>query len=157
MGVVYRKKKAAPTQQVYLTPEEIKSRYTDWFDPSPHPRPAWDGLQVSWGERAFCNPPWCNIRPWVEKALHERDEGCAVHMLIPPATSTATWHDLIFPQASQIIFLRRYTPYLRVSDGKTVAMPSCIVTFDWQTSQPTQRVQTWPLQIVSNQTYKAHS
>ena len=130
MGVVYRKKKAAPTQQVYLTPEDIKSRYTDWFDPSPHPRPAWDGLQVSWGKRAFCNPPWCNIRPWVEKALQERDKGCVVHMLIPPATSTATWHDLIFPQASQIIFLRRYTPYLRVSDGKTVAMPSCIVTFD---------------------------
>ena len=51
-------------------------------------------------------------------------------MLIPPATSTATWHDLIFPQATRIIFLRRYTPYLRVSDGKTVAMPSCIVTFD---------------------------
>ena len=34
MGLVYHKKKAAPTQQVYLTPEEIKSRYTDWFDPS---------------------------------------------------------------------------------------------------------------------------
>ena len=83
MGVVYRKKKAAPTQQVYLTPEDIKSRYTDWFDPSPHPRPAWDGLQVSWGERAFCNPPWCNIRPWVEKALQERDKGCVVHMLTP--------------------------------------------------------------------------
>ena len=129
MGVVYRKKKAAPTQQVYLTPEDIKSRYTDWFDPCPYPKPAWDGLQVSWGERVFCNPPWGNIRPWVEKALQERDKGCVVHMLIPPATSTATWHYLVFPKASKTIFLRRYTPYLRVSDGKTVAMPSCIVTF----------------------------
>ena len=142
MGVVDRKKKTAPTQQVYLSPPDIKSRYVDWFDPCPHLRPAWDGLEVSWGQHAFVNPPWGNIRPWVEKALLERDKGCVVHMLIPPATSTATWRDLIFPQSSQIIFLRRYTPYLRVSDGKTVAMPSCIATFDGQTSQPTQRVQT---------------
>mgnify|MGYP001464948791 CR=1 FL=1 len=135
MGV-YRKTKTPATQQVYLTPQDIKGRYTDWFDPCPHPRPVWDGLQVSWGEHAFCNPPWGNIRPWVEKALQERERenGCVVHMLLPPATSTATWHDLIFPQATRIIFLRRYTPYLRVSDGKTVAMPSCIVTFDGQTS-----------------------
>ena len=125
-------KKAAPTQQVYLTPPDIKGRYADWFDPCPHPRSEWDGLQVSWGERAFCNPPWCDIRPWVQKALEERDKGCVVHMLLPPATSTATWHDLIFPQATQVLFLRIYTPYLRVSDGKTVAMPSCIVTFDGQ-------------------------
>ena len=67
---VYRKKKAAPTEQVYLTPLHIKGHYADWFDPCPHPHPPWDGLELSWGDRAFCNPPWCNIRPWVEKALY---------------------------------------------------------------------------------------
>ena len=66
----------------------------------------------------------------VEKPLEERDKGCVVHMLIPQATNTATWRDLVFPKASQLILLRRYTPYLRVNDGQTVVMPSCIVTFD---------------------------
>ena len=79
MGVVYRKKKVAPTQQVYLTPENIKSRYTDWFDLAPYPKPDWDGLEVSWGVHAFCNPPWGNIRPWVEQALLERERLCSTH------------------------------------------------------------------------------
>ncbi len=34
------------------------------------------GLAQSWaGERVWCNPPYSNIRPWVEKAWQEWDQG----------------------------------------------------------------------------------
>jgi hypothetical protein len=36
-----------------------------------------DGLVQSWGSnRVWCNPPYSNIRPWVEKAWAEHRGGC---------------------------------------------------------------------------------
>ena len=116
-------------EQEYLTPECIASKYIDFFDPCPFPRPEWNGLQVEWGEKAFVNPPFRNVRPWVEKAITESQKGCLVHMLIPPAVSTLAWHELIFPKAQEIIFLRRYVPYVRMQDKTTITLPSCIVIF----------------------------
>lgn len=56
-----------------------------------------DGLAQSWeGERVWCNPPYSNIRPWVEKAWQERAE--LVVMLLPAnRTEQGWWHDLIEP------------------------------------------------------------
>lgn len=37
--------------------------------------PEQNGLTQSWnGERVFCNPPYSNIRPWIEKAWLEREK-----------------------------------------------------------------------------------
>lgn len=39
------------------------------------PRHCTDGLSESWaGERVWCNPPFSDVRPWVEKAW----AGCAL-------------------------------------------------------------------------------
>ena len=67
-------------EQIFLTPESIMSKYEGWYDPCPHPRHSgFDGLEVAWGQKAFVNPPWGNIRPWVEKALLERGKGCCAY------------------------------------------------------------------------------
>jgi phage N-6-adenine-methyltransferase len=56
-----------------------------------------DGLAHSWkGERVWCNPPYSDIRPWVEQAGRECAE--LVVMLLPSnRTEQAWWQDLIEP------------------------------------------------------------
>lgn len=56
-----------------------------------------DGLAQSWsGERVWCNPPYSNIRPWVEKAsLLEAD--LAVLLLPANRTEQGWWQDLVEP------------------------------------------------------------
>lgn len=48
-----------------------------------------DGLKQSWaGERVWCNPPYSNVRGWVEKAWHEMDAGCELVVMLAPANRT---------------------------------------------------------------------
>lgn len=56
-----------------------------------------DGLAQSWeGERVWCNPPYSDIRPWVEKAWAEDAE--LVAMLLPAnRTEQGWWQDLVEP------------------------------------------------------------
>lgn len=117
-------------EQIYLTPSIILKRYDGWMDPCPHPRPSdFDGLQVDWGEKAFVNPPWGHIRPWVEKALEQCRKGCIVHMLLAAKPTTSVFHDLIFPNAC-VEWIRGRLPYYRVRDGKIVSLESCLVIFN---------------------------
>lgn len=58
-----------------------------------------DGLAMSWaGERVYCNPPYSNWRPWVEKAKHEAlNHTCKVAVLLLPVdTSTKAFHQYIW-------------------------------------------------------------
>lgn len=67
-----------------------------------------DGLAQSWAyERVWCNPPYSNIRPWVEKAWTEWNDRWTAHheppelivMLLPAnRTEQAWWQQLVEPQ-----------------------------------------------------------
>jgi len=75
----------------WLTPPEIyeplNRAFNFDFDPAPHPRPAWDGLAVPWGKSNFVNPPYgdggAGVKPWVRKALEERELGKRSTLLLP--------------------------------------------------------------------------
>lgn len=59
-----------------------------------------DALSQSWaGERVWCNPPYSNIRPWVEKAWKEwtaPDRPRLIVMLLPAnRCEQAWWQELI--------------------------------------------------------------
>ena len=56
-----------------------------------------DGLQQSWmGETVWCNPPYSDIRPWVEKAWAEARFCPAIVMLVPAnRTEQGWWQDLV--------------------------------------------------------------
>lgn len=48
-----------------------------------------DGLAISWrGERVWCNPPYSNIEPWVEKAWGEWNKGADLIVMLLPANRT---------------------------------------------------------------------
>jgi hypothetical protein len=59
---------------------------------------------ISWkGERVFCNPPWSNIRPFLDLA---RDAECAV-FLVPARTNSKWFHAALEAGAQVRHFLGR--------------------------------------------------
>lgn len=57
-----------------------------------------NGLEQSWaGERVWCNPPFSNIRPWVEKAWAEPAAPVIVMLLPANRTEQRWWQDLVEP------------------------------------------------------------
>lgn len=77
-----------------------------------------DGLSMSWsGERVWCNPPYSNIRPWVEKALMS-DAEIVVLLLPANRTEQGWWQDLIEPFRDQggrvrVEFIRKRQRFIR--------------------------------------------
>ena len=58
-----------------------------------------DGLVQSWrGSTVWCNPPYSDLRPWVERA-HDMAPDCPVIAMLLPANRTEQgwWQDVIEP------------------------------------------------------------
>jgi phage N-6-adenine-methyltransferase len=61
-----------------------------------------NGLTRPWFGRVFINPPYSRIGPWCERAIAETTTPgpvSTVVMLLPVATDTAWFHDLVWPYA----------------------------------------------------------
>lgn len=90
--------------------EQLNNEFNFDFDPCPykHDVTQWDGLQVEWGDRNFVNPPYSRKlkEAFVEKAVIEKLKGRTSVLLLPVSTSTALFHDVIKPNASEIRFVR---------------------------------------------------
>lgn len=58
-----------------------------------------DGLEQSWaGERVWCNPPYSDIRAWVEKAISQSLVAPLIVMLLPAnRCEQGWWQDLVEP------------------------------------------------------------
>ena len=68
------------------------------------------GLKRNWiGENVWCNPPYSNLKKWVEKAIKEIDKmSCKkIVMLIPVDTSAVVWGRYIYDRASEIYFINK--------------------------------------------------
>ena len=89
--------------------------------------PEQNGLKQDWSnETVFCNPPYSDIKNWVEKAYNEAKRGAKVVMLIPARTDTRYFHDFIYGQ-HEIRFVRGR---LKFGDQKNSApFPSMVVVF----------------------------
>lgn len=86
--------------------DKLDKEFNFDFDPCPN-NPSFDGLQVEWGKSNFVNPPYNRIdKPkFIQKAFDEWKKGKTCVLLIPAATGTKQFHDLILPYA-EIRFLR---------------------------------------------------
>jgi site-specific DNA-methyltransferase (adenine-specific) len=96
-----------------------------------------DGLRLPWWGTVWCNPPYGRgIGEWVRKALREVATGRVdrVVMLVPAATSTSYWHDLVTPNAKEIRFLRGR---LKFGGAKSCApFASAVVVFEKEMERP---------------------
>lgn len=86
--------------------EQLDKEFNFDFDPCPL-NTTFDGLSVEWGNSNFVNPPYNRVdKPkFIQKAFEEWKKGKTCVLLIPAATSTKQFHDLILPNA-EIRFLR---------------------------------------------------
>lgn len=76
---------------------ELHHEFNFTFDPCPL-NATFDGLSLSWNGNIFINPPYSNIRPFLEKGIAEVNCGNAnvCVFLIPARTDTRWFHDLIY-------------------------------------------------------------
>lgn len=104
LGDIFGKK----NDSIQTPPEiygELDSEHHFDFDPCPLKRPKWDGLKVPWGKSNFINPPFSEIKKWLQKGIEEKKNGNKSVFLLTARVSSKYWFDLVFPEASQISFL----------------------------------------------------
>jgi hypothetical protein len=89
------------------------------LDPCPlHGHKKQDGLKLSWdGRRVFCNPPYSDIRPWVEKALQSE----ALTVFLVPRRFDARWMFMLMDSGCEMRIFRRDFRFVR--DGGADAHP----------------------------------
>ena len=115
----------------YSTPDaiykELNNKYHFNFDPCPlNPNPTINGLEMERGTSTFVNPPYTGITAWIKKAISESEKGKLVVMLLRGDTSTKWFHELIIPNAEDIIFIKGR---IRFKNNHNAPFPSIIVIF----------------------------
>ena len=96
-----------------------------------------DGLTRSWCGVNWCNPPYSDIKPWVEKASDESKLGSTTLMLIPDKaevgyTSLARQHaDTVIHMPFRLNFLRPDGTEFLDKNGKKQGpkFPVCVYIF----------------------------
>ena len=92
-----------------------------------------DALKQDWKGVVWCNPPYGREQiKFISKALEEQTKhNSTVVLLIPARPDTKVWQDVIFPNASQVCFVRGR---LRFGDSKENApFPCALVVFSKNT------------------------
>lgn len=98
----------------YATPpefyEELNKRFNFDFDPCPYNEGeiVVDGLKIDWGVVNFINPPYSKKlkEAFIKKGIEESKKGKTCVFLIPVSTSTKLFHEIIKPNAKEIIFVK---------------------------------------------------
>lgn len=98
----------------------------DFFDPCPY-MSTFDGLTIDWKKYNFVNPPYSQIKLWIDKALLECEKGNYTIMLVPARTDTKWFHKIYHQQQVSFTFLKGR---LKFNDGKNGApFPSMYIEF----------------------------
>lgn len=108
----------------WSTPKSIYDRAMKlgYFDPCPlHSK--FDGLSIDWGNMNFVNPPYSQLKRWIEKSIEQHQKHKHVTLLIPARTDTQAFK-LLYDYGSLIYFI---TGRLRFNQANTAPFPSMIV------------------------------
>lgn len=118
----------------WYTPKEIISSLGDFdLDPCAPINPLWqtakimynkndDGLSKEWIGRVFMNPPYS--RPLIEQFVRKMAEHGNGIALLFNRCDNMMFHDIIFPTATAMKFLRKRIRFYR-PDGSQGASPGC--------------------------------
>ena len=88
------------------------------------------GLCQEWGgEIVFMNPPYNRkTGDWIRKAYRESLKGAVVICLVPARTDSNYWHNVVFPHAAEILFIKGRLHFSNSKDH--AAFPSALIRFD---------------------------
>lgn len=92
------------------------------FDPCPLGSKT-DGLAIDWGKMNFVNPPYSQLRQWVQKSIEEHEKGKDIIMLIPARTDTKAFK-MLFEYGAEITFI---TGRLCFNESNPAPFPSMLV------------------------------
>ena len=63
-----------------------------------------NSLACTWGSVNWCNPPYSDITPWVNKAIEQHQLGKTIVMLVPADTSVK-WFKLAYESCNEVRFI----------------------------------------------------
>ena len=78
-----------------------------------------NGLDQRWFKVSWCNPPYDNIKPWVEKAIEQHNEGKTIVMLVPADTSLK-WFKNAFNSCNEVRFISGRLSFINAETQKPV-------------------------------------
>jgi phage N-6-adenine-methyltransferase len=94
-----------------------------------------DGVAVEWGAgqyaRVWCNPPYSNVTPWIEKAHDTQERGGLAVMLLTVTPETRAWKEHVLGVADEVRFLARRVRFNMggVPAKASHTLPSAVVVF----------------------------
>ncbi len=93
------------------------------FDPCPYREDDvtedTDGLLIEWGMNNYINPPYSRKlkEAFIRRSVEFKDKGRLCVMLLPVSTSSAVFHDLILPNATDIRFIRGRVKFDKIAEN----------------------------------------
>ncbi len=93
-----------------------------------------NALEKYWramGKTGFCNPPYSNIAPWINKAIKETKNGFTTVMLIPTPNGESYYQQAL-ENAAMIIFITGRLGFWHPIEKKEIkgnTRGSCVVVF----------------------------
>lgn len=88
-----------------------------------------NSLVRSWAKLNWCNPPYSNILPWVEKAALETNLGNQTVMLLPADFSTQ-WFKLVWEFSSEILIINKRIKFVGATGSPKFASFLCLINSD---------------------------
>jgi site-specific DNA-methyltransferase (adenine-specific) len=119
---------------LWKTPKKIYDHFTKklkFFDPCPS-NPTFNGLKIEWEKNNFVNPPYSQIKKWIDKAIEEKIKGHYSVLLLPARTDTQ-WFKKLLDKGAKIYLLEGR---LHLNDSKSAPFPSMIAIFNARTLIP---------------------
>lgn len=123
----------------WSTPQDVYDKLNAefLFTDDPCPLGGTDGLERAWGGIVFVNPPYSNVKGFMEKALQEmlRQNTHTAVFLVPSRTDTKWWHSYVLPYAKEIRFIKgrlKFGGFNKKGEPITnsAPFPSCIIVFE---------------------------
>lgn len=86
-----------------------------------------NSLVQPWASLNWCNPPYSNIRPWVEKATLETELERSTVMLLPADFSTR-WFKLVWEVSSDILVFNKRVQFVGAIGSPKFASFLCLIS-----------------------------
>ena len=108
----------------WRTPSNLYREFieNDYFDPCPL-HASFDGLSIDWKEKNFVNPPYSELKRWIEKSIEENKKNKEVILLIPSRTDTKGF-EMLFKHGCEFTFI---IGRLHFNDAGTAPFPSVLI------------------------------
>ena len=100
------------------TPKWIMPLFENWFDPCPLDlNPKFNGLEIEWKDKTYCNPPYTDTTKWVKKAIEEWKKGKTI-ILLTRADFTTNYSKLLIENKAKYFYCSELLNFIGINGEK---------------------------------------